>query len=61
MSFTVEEKLACATRELKMRRRVYARLASERKMSPEQCAHEIACMEAIVADYEELVKKERLV
>lgn len=57
---TTADKLACAKRELAMRERVYTRWVEENKMSAGKAAHEIACMESIVADYEALAAKERL-
>lgn len=57
---TNEQKLECAKRELKMRVRVYARWVVEDRMTPEKAKHEIACMEAIVADYEKIAQGERL-
>lgn len=54
-------KLACVQRELKMRERVYPRWHQEGKMSAGKMEHELECMRAIIADYEELAKKERLV
>jgi hypothetical protein len=57
---TAADKLKCAERELKMRQRVYERWVEEGKMSAGKAAHEIACMEEIVADYKAAVEKERL-
>ncbi len=57
---TAAEKLACAERELKMRKHVYPRWVDQYKMSAGKAAHEIACMEAIVADYKAAAEKERL-
>jgi hypothetical protein len=54
------DKLACAERELKMRKRLYPRWVAEKKMSAGRAAHEVAAMEAIVADYQKLVDAERL-
>jgi len=58
---TTADKLACAERELKMRKRVYPRWQEQDKMSAGKAAHEIACMEAIAEDYRALAAKERLV
>lgn len=58
--FTAAEKLACADRELKMRRRVYPRWVELGKMSQKQADHEIACLESIVADYSAHAERERL-
>ena len=58
---TVADKLACAKRELGYRRHVYERRVGEGKMSAGKAAHEIACMESIVSDYEKLAEKDRLI
>lgn len=58
---TNADKLACAKRELAMRKRVYPRwVEQQNKMSAGQAAHEIAAMEAIVKDYEAAAAKELL-
>jgi hypothetical protein len=54
------DKLACVERELKMRQHVYERLVADGRLSAGKAAHEIACMAAIVRDYIEAEKKERL-
>jgi hypothetical protein len=58
--FTNEDKLACVQRELKFRRRVYARRIENGTMTRELADRETALMEAIVADYEKLAQSERL-
>lgn len=58
---TSADKLACVERELKMRRRVYPRWIEDGRMSAGKAAHEIAAMEAIVADYKIMSEKERLI
>ncbi len=57
---TAADKLACAQRELTMRKRVYERWVEEGKMSAGKAAHEIACMEEIVKDMLAMAEKERL-
>jgi len=57
---TAADKLACAERELKYRKYVYERRVDDGKMSAGKAAHEIACMEAIAADYRKAAEKERL-
>lgn len=57
---TTADKLACAQRELKMRKQVYPRFIDSGRMSAGKAAHEIAAMEGIVSDYEAAVAKERL-
>lgn len=51
--FTRAEKRACAEREVKQRRRVYARLVAQGKMTQAFADEQIACMAAIAADYAE--------
>lgn len=58
--FTAQEKLQCVERELKQRRFVYPRRVDAGKMSKPLMDEQIALMEAIVADYEEMAKTERL-
>lgn len=55
---TTADKLACARRELSMRRNAYPRWISQNKMSAGKAAHEIACIEAIVKDYEDALVEE---
>lgn len=57
---TMADKLACAQRELSMRRKCYPRWVDENKMSAGKAAHELACMESIVVDYHAAAEKERL-
>ena len=49
---TTADKLACARRELEMRKNLYSRWVGKGTISAGKAAHEIACMEAIAADYE---------
>lgn len=58
--FTAAEKLACAERELKLRRRVYPRWIERGQMTQKLADHEIACMESICADYRSQTDKEKL-
>jgi hypothetical protein len=48
----------CAARELKLRRRVYARLVAERHMSQGHADIELAMMAAIAAHYADLAERE---
>lgn len=48
---TARDKADCAEREVKMRRRVYARWVAEGKMPGRTADREIAVMESIAADY----------
>lgn len=58
---TVEEMLECARREVKQRERVYARRVEAKAMSPEQATRETRRMKAIVAHFETLAQKARLI
>lgn len=48
---TLAQKRACLERELRMRRRVYPRWVKAGRLTQAQAEHEIAVMEAILADY----------
>lgn len=61
MNYTIEEKLACVEREIKMRNRVYPRWIQEGRMAEEKAKFEIACMESVAADYRAIIAKERLI
>jgi hypothetical protein len=50
-TFTNHDKLACVRREADLRKRVYASLVRNGRMSPEKAKWEIDVMEAIAADY----------
>ena len=58
---TDADKLKEAKRELAMRERVFPRWVEDGKISAGVAAHRIACMEAMVKDYEAVAEKERLV
>jgi hypothetical protein len=58
---TNADKLKCAEREVKMRKQVYPNRIETGRMSEGKAAHEIACMEAIAADYRTAAEKERLI
>lgn len=55
---SIEDQVSCAKRELKMRKRVYARLVAEEKMSFEKSEREINGMTAIVKTLEEIGREE---
>jgi hypothetical protein len=55
---TTADKLACAKRELAMRRNAYPRFIEAGKMSAGKAAHEIAAMESIMRDYEDAIIEE---
>lgn len=58
--FTAEEKYKAAKREVNFRKYVYPRRIEAGSISKENAAKQIAIMEAIAADYAELMEKERL-
>jgi hypothetical protein len=49
--FTYKDKLACAERELSMRKRAYPRWVAAGKMKAEDASRQIDLMQAIVDDY----------
>lgn len=53
MTYTRDEKLREARRELRQRRRVYPRLVQQGKLTRADADRQIAIMEAIAADYEQ--------
>lgn len=59
--FTAEQKLECLRRELRFRKRVYARKVEQGDMKAEFANEQIALVEAMIADYEALAANERLI
>ena len=57
---TISEQLACAKREVGMRKRVYPRWVEANRMTRAKADAEIAAMEAIVATLEEIDQRGRL-
>lgn len=58
---TATEKLACAERELRLRRRNYHRYLATGRISVRKASYELAVMRAIVEDYRAAAERERLV
>jgi hypothetical protein len=52
---TLAQQLACATRELAMRQKVYPKWVADGRMAQDKATHEIAAMEAIVATLQKLL------
>jgi hypothetical protein len=52
------DKMECAERELRYRRRVYGRLVDRGKMTKERAERELELMEAIALDYRALAAEE---
>lgn len=57
---TISEMIACAKRELAIRKRVYPKWVESNRMTHEQCRHELETMEAIVAELESKAKESDL-
>lgn len=51
MAISDHDKLKCAERELRMRKKTYPRWVNSGQMTAAQAAHEIECMTAIAEDY----------
>lgn len=51
---TIQEQVACAEREVRMRARVYPRWVQQGRMSPAKMKAETAAMEAIVKTLKEI-------
>ena len=58
--FTYAEQVACVSRELRERKRVYARLVSQGSMARTRADREIAVMTAVLATVQERAVAERL-
>ncbi|QIG93833.1 MULTISPECIES: hypothetical protein [Bradyrhizobium] len=58
---TAHDKLQCAERELKYRRRIYLRLVERGKIAQALANRELELMDAIAEDYRKQVAQERLV
>lgn len=56
--YTAASKLKCVERELKYRRRVYARMVETGKMSFAEAQQQIAIMKEIVEDYRHLASQQ---
>lgn len=57
---TLDEMIACAEREVRMRKRVYPRWVEHGRMTPQAANRETRTMEAILAELEKLKQGERL-
>jgi hypothetical protein len=61
VTFSAEQKMRAAVREVHQRERVYPRLVAQGSMKQSEADYQIGIMRAIATDYEEQAKKERLV
>jgi hypothetical protein len=59
--YSLRELHACAAREAKLRRRVYANRVETRRMSQAQADREIALMDIIAEHFAALAERERLI
>jgi hypothetical protein len=57
---TLSEMIACAKREAAIRKRVYPKWVESRRMTADQCRHEIETMLAIVVELEMRAKERDL-
>ena len=57
---TAAEKLACAERELRLRRRNYHRFIATGRMSVRKASYELSVMRAIVEDLRAAAEREQL-
>jgi hypothetical protein len=58
--FTATEKLKCLEREVVYRKRFYARMVAEKKMTEQLAIKQISIMEQIADDYRPMAEKELL-
>ncbi|HEY2146645.1 MAG TPA: hypothetical protein VGH32_01830 [Pirellulales bacterium] len=61
MTFTYTQKLEAVRRELRLRQRVYPNRIESRRMTPQEADYQIKIMEAIIEDYDEMAKIDRLI
>ena len=59
MTFTFEQKLYCAKREVAMRKQVYPDQVRMKWMEPDEAKKQIAIMEAIAEDYQRAVDRQK--
>jgi hypothetical protein len=59
-AFSARDKFNCASREVRMRMRVYPGWVEKGRMTKEQAERELALMRAIEDDYLALAEKDRL-
>jgi hypothetical protein len=59
--FAASEKLKCLEREIAYRKRVYARLVTEKKMTETLAIKQISIMEEIADDYRAPAERELLI
>ena len=59
-TFTAEQKMRAAVREVHQRERVYPRLVASGSMKQGEADYQIAVMRSIATDYERMAEKERL-
>jgi hypothetical protein len=57
----IERQVQCVERELKFRRRVYARRVVEKRMTKTQMDDELEAMEAVLATLQSIAEGQRLI
>lgn len=61
MTIGISEQIECVEREIRQRERVYARLVSTGKMTPNKARRETAAMEAVLETLRKVESGERLI
>ena len=61
MTVPIERQVQCVERELKFRRRVYARRVVEKRMTKTQMDDELEAMEAVLATLQSIAEGQRLI
>lgn len=56
---TIDEQILCVKREIRMRESVYPRWIAAGKMTAEKSAHELDCMNAVLATLQRLRDEQR--
>lgn len=56
---TIQEQVACAKRELAMRRRVYPNWVASGRMTQDKAEYEIACMDEIITTLAKLAGEDQ--
>jgi hypothetical protein len=58
--FTISEQIACVSREIRLRGKVYRRWVLVRNMSKNKADYELECMRSVLQTLQELDEGERL-
>ena len=58
--FSLQDKIACLDREIRLRKRTYPSKIAHRRMTRAKASHEIAVMTEILREYENLLAQQDL-